>query len=157
MNMADRIQLLRKSKGISQEELANLLGISRQTYSAIERKIRRMSWSTYLSLILFFDYNQSTHQMLRSINAFPDGFVDGLNKGKKDIAIDSEAIDPNMCEVLNALDSQATQTLRSVLMIEYARSAGISIEAAAKTFSNINFDLLASAIDPKRNRYGRRR
>ena len=30
MNMADRIQYLRKSKGISQEELADKVGVSRQ-------------------------------------------------------------------------------------------------------------------------------
>ena len=29
MNMADRIQYLRKSKGISQEELADKVGVSR--------------------------------------------------------------------------------------------------------------------------------
>lgn len=33
MNMADRIQYLRKSKGISQEELADKVGVSRQAVS----------------------------------------------------------------------------------------------------------------------------
>ena len=36
MNMADRIQHLRKSKGISQEELADKVGVSRQTISKWE-------------------------------------------------------------------------------------------------------------------------
>lgn len=36
MNMADRIQALRKAKGISQEELADKLGISRQAVSKWE-------------------------------------------------------------------------------------------------------------------------
>lgn len=36
MNMADRIQNLRKAKGISQEELANQLGVSRQAVSKWE-------------------------------------------------------------------------------------------------------------------------
>jgi len=36
MNVADRIQNLRKSKGISQEELADKLGVSRQTVSKWE-------------------------------------------------------------------------------------------------------------------------
>lgn len=33
MNMADRIQYLRKAKGISQEELADKVGVSRQAVS----------------------------------------------------------------------------------------------------------------------------
>lgn len=36
MNLADRIQCLRKAKGISQEELAEHVGISRQAVSKWE-------------------------------------------------------------------------------------------------------------------------
>lgn len=36
MHMADRIQKLRKEKGISQEELAQNLGVSRQAVSKWE-------------------------------------------------------------------------------------------------------------------------
>ncbi len=36
MNMADRIQYLRKSNGISQEELADRVGVSRQAVSKWE-------------------------------------------------------------------------------------------------------------------------
>lgn len=36
MKMADRIQLLRKSKGLSQEELADKIGVSRQAVSKWE-------------------------------------------------------------------------------------------------------------------------
>lgn len=36
MNIADRIQHLRKSKGISQEELADKIGVSRQAVSKWE-------------------------------------------------------------------------------------------------------------------------
>ena len=36
MNMADRIQYLRKTKGLSQEELADKMGVSRQAVSKWE-------------------------------------------------------------------------------------------------------------------------
>ena len=36
MTMADRIQALRKAKGISQEELADQIGVSRQAVSKWE-------------------------------------------------------------------------------------------------------------------------
>ena len=41
--LTPHLSMLRAQAEISQEELANLIGISRQTYSAIERKNRRMS------------------------------------------------------------------------------------------------------------------
>ena len=49
---------LRAKVGISQGDLAALIGVSRQTYSAIECGKRKMSWNTYLSLFLFYDYNK---------------------------------------------------------------------------------------------------
>lgn len=63
--LTPNLNVLRTKAEISQEELTNFIGISRQTYSAMERRIRKMAWSTYLSLILFYDYNQKTHQMIR--------------------------------------------------------------------------------------------
>ena len=60
-----------ESLQITQEELSAMVGISRQTYYAIETRRRQMSWNTYLSLILFFDTNVATHSMLRDINAYP--------------------------------------------------------------------------------------
>lgn len=62
---------LRTKAGVTQEELANIIGVSRQTYYALETNKRNMSWNTYLSLLLFFDTNVKTHMMLRDINAYP--------------------------------------------------------------------------------------
>lgn len=39
MNIADRIQSLRKSKGISQEQLADVVGVSRQAVSKWESEV----------------------------------------------------------------------------------------------------------------------
>ncbi len=69
--LTENLLPLRTKAEITQEELASMIGISRQTYYAIETRRRQMSWSTYLSLVLFFDTNLETHTMLRDINAFP--------------------------------------------------------------------------------------
>ena len=55
--LTDELIFLRTKLGLSQDELSNLIGISRQTYSTLETKKRTMSWGTYLSLILIFDNN----------------------------------------------------------------------------------------------------
>ena len=69
--LTENLLPLRSKADITQEELASMIGISRQTYYAIETGRRSMSWSTYLSLLLFFDTNVETHSMLRDLNAYP--------------------------------------------------------------------------------------
>ncbi len=73
--MTEVLALLRVRAGISQSALASWVGLSRQTISMIENGKRPMSWQTYLSLLLFFDYNQATHQMLRDMSIFPEKLV----------------------------------------------------------------------------------
>lgn len=79
--LTPNLTILRTSAEISQEELANLIGVSRQTYSAIERKVRKMAWSTYLSLVLFYDHNRKTHKLIRQLSIFPKELVIRFNDG----------------------------------------------------------------------------
>lgn len=69
--LTENLLPLRTKADITQEELSSIVGISRQTYYAIETGKRQMSWNTYMSLILFFDTNVNTHSMIRDVNAFP--------------------------------------------------------------------------------------
>ena len=55
---------LKTKVDISQKELAEILGISRQTYSSMERNVQRMSWITYFALIMFYDCNKMTRSYL---------------------------------------------------------------------------------------------
>lgn len=113
---------LRTKAEISQEELANLIGVSRQTYSAIERKVRRMAWSTYLSLVLFYDHNQKTHKMIRQLSIFPQELIIRFNDGidYSDYEI-SSFFDNKYEEIIEKLDEQAKSNIRELVMIEYAR------------------------------------
>ena len=69
--LTEELPVLRAKIGISQEELAEIVGISRQTYSAVETRKTQMSWNTFLSLLLFFDNNDRTKEMIDGIGAFP--------------------------------------------------------------------------------------
>lgn len=69
--LSEVLSVLRASVKASQEEVANVIGLSRQTYSAIECGKRQMTWNTYMSLILFFDYNPASHDTIRKLGAFP--------------------------------------------------------------------------------------
>ena len=57
MNIADRIQKLRKSRGISQEELADRIGVSRQAVSKWESS---QSVPDLEKIILLSDYFETT-------------------------------------------------------------------------------------------------
>ena len=42
-SLAEELPSLRAKVGVPQDELARIIGVSRQTYGAIERKVRSMS------------------------------------------------------------------------------------------------------------------
>ena len=80
------LALLRAKAEVSQEQIANLIGVSRQTYNAVEMQKRKMTWNTYMSLILFFDYNPNTHYTIRKLDAFPYRLDECWLSGKMDQA-----------------------------------------------------------------------
>ena len=77
--LTEELPVLRAKIGITQEELCAIVGISRQTYSSIETRKRKMSWNTYLSLILFFIHNEKTAPVIDAIGAFPENLKESLN------------------------------------------------------------------------------
>lgn len=136
--LTPNLTVLRTKAEISQEELANLIGVSRQTYSAIERKVRRMAWSTYLSLVLFYDHNQKTHKMIRQLSIFPQELIIRFNDGidYSDYEI-SSFLGNKSEEIIEQLDEQAKGAIRAVVMMEYARCTTVSNGAAIKSISGI--------------------
>ena len=60
MNIADRIQHLRKSRGISQEELAEQIGVSRQAVSKWESGQSTPDLEKIILLSDYFDVADTT-------------------------------------------------------------------------------------------------
>ncbi len=60
------LPILRAAISISQGELAEYIGVSRQTYCALEQGKRDISWNTFLSLFLFFMTNEKTKALLNT-------------------------------------------------------------------------------------------
>lgn len=73
------LPVLRARLGISQEKAAEIIGISRQTYNAIENGKREMTWPIFLSMVVFFQNNEQTNQMLKKINEFEEKMKSLLN------------------------------------------------------------------------------
>lgn len=82
--LTKELPALRGAAQATQDEIANAIGVSRQTYNAVEMQKRKMSWNTYMSLILFFDYNPNTHNTIRQLDAFPYRLDECWLNGKMD-------------------------------------------------------------------------
>lgn len=70
--MTDNLPVLRRKLKLSQESLAQIIGSSRYTVMLIETKKRKMTWNTFLSLILLFDKNEDTAVLLRALEIYTD-------------------------------------------------------------------------------------
>ena len=72
-NLTNELKVLRAKVGITQQELADRLGVSRQTYGMIENKSQDMTWSLFLALTFLFKNNEDTGRMLEWAEAYtPD-------------------------------------------------------------------------------------
>lgn len=71
-NLVKNLPLLRKRLGITQAELAQRVGTTRQTLTAIETRQRPLSWANYLSFVLLFQLNPATKVLLDALDIFPE-------------------------------------------------------------------------------------
>ncbi len=72
--MTENLPVLRKKLKLSQEDLAQLMGSSRYTVMQLENRKRKMTWNTFLSLMLLFDKNEETSVLLRALAVYTDDF-----------------------------------------------------------------------------------
>lgn len=83
--MTDNLPTLRKKANITQTELAEMIGVSKFTILAIEKRQRKMTWNTFLSLVLVFSKNKETDKMLTLFEIYTDEFNDFIkNREEKE-------------------------------------------------------------------------
>ena len=79
-NMTDNLQMLRVRLGLTQSELAKVLGIGRHTVMNIENKKRDMEWNNFLALVLLFSKNEETNKLLKVLGIYTDEFNDFIKQ-----------------------------------------------------------------------------
>lgn len=142
--LVDELPVLRIKLGLSQDEMANMLGISRQTYSTIETKRRKMSWPLFLSLILIFDYNDQTHEYIRQAGVFPQKLFNRQEISRKEQPI-SSFVQLENDDIKNHLDEQAIHAIETVIMVEYARCNNLPGDAVVKAFDGKRLSQITDA------------
>ena len=68
----DELLVLRAKARVSQETIAEKIGVSRQTYNAIETGKRDIPWTTFLALLAFFQNNEQTRRMIEQFDGFEE-------------------------------------------------------------------------------------
>lgn len=81
--ITDNLPALRAMIGLSQDDIGDIIGISRQTYCAIETHKRKMSWNTFMSLLFLFWYNEKTKMLVSAIDVFPEELQATLQRGNQ--------------------------------------------------------------------------
>lgn len=66
IQLVNDLPVLRARIGISQEDIAAKIGVSRQTYNSYEAKKRPIPWSVCIALITFFNSNSKTREMMKN-------------------------------------------------------------------------------------------
>jgi DNA-binding XRE family transcriptional regulator len=91
--MAEDLMVLRTKLRLKQSELAEKVGVSRQTLLEIEKGKRAMQWNTFLALLSVFREDSSTSGLLEHFEIYTpelgrylvtpsDENKDGLSDGK---------------------------------------------------------------------------
>lgn len=71
--MVTELPVLRARIGASQADISERIGISRQTYNAIENGKKKLNWTVFLALFAVFSSDKRTLKMLDSIEVFYEG------------------------------------------------------------------------------------
>jgi len=80
--LIENLPVLRAKLQLSQQELANVLGVSRQQIVAIENGKRNMSWNIFLSLLLIFSRNKETQKLLKVFDIWNDELISFIEGNK---------------------------------------------------------------------------
>ena len=72
MDLANNLPVFRAKLGVTQQELANRIGLSRNMLARIETKKKEMSWVTFVALTLLFLKNENTAPIFKSLNIYDE-------------------------------------------------------------------------------------
>ena len=81
--MVENLTVLRAKLGVTQAELAEIAGISRQTILSVEKKQRGMTWNMFLALLFIFTSIPGTAPLIDLFEIRTDELISIINGKKK--------------------------------------------------------------------------
>lgn len=76
--LANDLPVLRARLGVSQADIAEKIGVSRQTYNSIETQKREMNWTIFVALVAIFQNNEKTKQLLDCLDNLSSDIEQGI-------------------------------------------------------------------------------
>lgn len=70
-NLTANLSVLRTMLHLTQAQLAELMGVSRQTIMLFETGKRQMTWSTFIGFLFIFENNESTKPLIEALEICP--------------------------------------------------------------------------------------
>ena len=77
--LQDSLASLRAKAGLSQDDISSIIGMTRQTYHALETGKQQIPWTTFLAFIFFFRELDVTKEMIADLRIFPIELFLSLN------------------------------------------------------------------------------
>lgn len=77
--LTHELPVLRARLGASQADIAEKIGISRQTYNSIETRKKKMNWTMFVALIALFQNNEETRQMIERVDELAEEIKTTMN------------------------------------------------------------------------------
>jgi len=81
VNMTDNLKTLRVRLGMSQSDLAKVIGVNRHTVMNIETRRSEMTWPIFLALVLLFIKNEETNKLLNVLEIYTDELNEFIKQG----------------------------------------------------------------------------
>ncbi|MGC4018565.1 MAG: helix-turn-helix domain-containing protein [Muricomes sp.] len=75
--MVKNLSVLRASVDLTQKQLGEKLGVSRQTIVAIENGKSPLTWSLYLAIVLVFQQFEESKELLEKLELFSTRIIRG--------------------------------------------------------------------------------
>lgn len=69
--LISNLPVLRAKLGVTQGELAERIGMTRQTLTCIENGSRKLTWNNYLAICFVFDNNPATSALMGFLGICP--------------------------------------------------------------------------------------
>lgn len=88
--MVENLPVMRKKLRLSQEALAEIIGMDRSSVTRIETQKMKMSWSIFMLLLLYFDKNEATSALLRTFKIYDDAIDDYISLEYKKAAVNAD-------------------------------------------------------------------
>lgn len=70
--LAQDLRIIRAAADVTQDEVAQALGVSRSTYVNYENRQKEIPWEKCLALLFYFERNKDAKKLIHALSLLPE-------------------------------------------------------------------------------------